>query len=59
MTTTHPTQRDEKHRLPDDADIDTLVARLDAILDAWFMGEVAPAFRKESRRRPEPIAQAA
>jgi hypothetical protein len=32
--------------LTDEVELDDLVKDLDAILDAWFMGEVAPALEE-------------
>ncbi len=40
-------------------ELDDLVKELDAILDAWFMSEVAPALEEARRARPDASAQAA
>ena len=36
---------------PEDVELEELVKELDAILDAWFMGEVAPALDESRRAR--------
>jgi hypothetical protein len=40
-------------------DFEELLKDLDAVLDAWFMGEVAPAIDEARRARAVPGAEAA
>ncbi len=40
------------------ADLDDLVKELDAILDAWFMSEAAPALEEAHRTAPGTSARA-
>lgn len=51
---------DEQARDVNEAiDFEDLLKDLDALLDAWFMGEVAPALEEARRARPAPSAEAA
>jgi hypothetical protein len=45
--------------LTDGLELDDLVKELDAILDAWFLGDVAPALEQARRARGDAEAAAA
>ena len=47
------------HDLTDDLPFDELVKELDDLLDAWFMGAVAPSLDAAERSRPAADREAA
>jgi dTDP-4-dehydrorhamnose reductase len=53
------TTDDQAVDLTEATELDDLVRELDAILEAWFMGEVTPALDEARRARQAPSAEAA